>query len=298
MTWRRPASISQSRIIASLFFLAPALIVLLVFRLVPIGEAFHLSFTDWNGVGEPAWIGSANFRAVLDDPTFWTALRNNLLVLLSLPLWVIGPLVIASIIHAGVPWARFFRLMVFLPAVLSPVVVGAYYNVVLRYNGPFNVFLREVGLGALATQWLNDPDTALATVVLILVWASFGIGVLIYLAALAQVNPELYDAATIDGAGWLQTQRHVTLPSTRRTIEFWFVFVLITTFTMVFPFIYTLTRGGPGYSTYLLDYYVYDAAFFGGSFGYASAIGVVLLVIVGAISLVSIWLFRRGQGPA
>lgn len=298
MTWRRPASISQSRIIASLFFLAPALIVLLVFRLVPIGEAFHLSFTDWNGVGEPAWVGSANFRAVLDDPTFWTALRNNLLVLLSLPLWVIGPLVIASIIHAGVPWARFFRLMVFLPAVLSPVVVGAYYNVVLRYNGPFNVFLREVGLGALATQWLNDPDTALATVVLILVWASFGIGVLIYLAALAQVNPELYDAATIDGAGWLQTQRHVTLPSTRRTIEFWFVFVLITTFTMVFPFIYTLTRGGPGYSTYLLDYYVYDAAFFGGSFGYASAIGVVLLVIVGAISLVSIWLFRRGQGPA
>jgi ABC-type sugar transport system permease subunit len=298
MTWRRPVSIGQSRIVASLLFLAPALVVLLVFRLVPIGEAFHLSFTEWNGVGEPAWIGWANFRAALGDPTFWTALRNNLLVLLSLPLWVIGPLIIASIIHAGVPWARFFRLMVFLPAVLSPVVVGAYYNVVLRYNGPFNAFLREIGLGALARQWLNDPDTALATVVLILVWASFGIGVLIYLAALAQVNPELYDAATIDGAGWLQTQRHVTLPSTRRTIEFWFVFVLISTFTMVFPFIYTLTRGGPGYSTYLLDYYVYDAAFFGGSFGYASAIGVVLLVIVGTISLVSIWLFRRGQGSA
>ena len=298
MTRRIATAIVRSRLIASLLFLAPALAVLLVLRIIPIGEAFHLSFTSWNGVGTPEWIGADNFRAILADPVFWAALENNLLVLLSLPLWVVGPLAVAAIIHAGVPLARFFRLMVFLPAVLSPVVVGAYYNVVLRYNGPFNVFLRDIGLGGLARQWLNDPDTALITVALILVWASFGIGVLVYLAALAQVNPDLYDAAEIDGASWLQTQRHVTIPATRRTIEFWFVFVLITTFTTVFPFIYTLTRGGPGYATYLLDYYVYDAAFFGGSFGYASAVGVVLLVIVGAISLLSIWLFRRGQESA
>jgi ABC-type sugar transport system permease subunit len=184
--------------------------------------------------------------------------------------------------------------MVFLPAVFSPVVVGAYYNVVLRYNGPFNAFLEAVGLGALRMQWLNDPGTALLTVVLILIWATLGIGVLIYLAALAQVNPELYDAAELDGANWFQKQRDVTIPQTRRTIEFWFVIVLISTFTTVFPFIYTLSRGGPGYSTYTLDYYVYEAAFFGGSFGYASAIGMVLLIIVGGISGLSIWLFRRG----
>ena len=298
MTWRRPATINASRLRTSLAFLLPALIVLLVFRLVPIGQAFNLSLTKWNGVGAPEWIGLANFTAIAVDPVFWAALRNNLLVLLSLPLWVIGPLVIATIIHSGVPGARFFRLMVFLPAVLSPVVVGAYYNVVLRYNGPFNRFLREIGLGGLAHQWLNDPSTALTTVILILIWATFGIGVLVYLAALAQVNPELYDAAAIDGANWVQTQRHVTFPSTRRTIEFWFVMVLISTFTTTFPFIYTLTRGGPGYATYLLDYYAYDAAFFGGSFGYASAVGVVLLLIVGSISLASIWIFRRGEVEA
>jgi ABC-type sugar transport system permease subunit len=208
---------------------------------------------------------------------------------------VVGPLIVAAIIHAGIPGARFFRLMVFLPAVLSPVVVGAYYNVVLRYNGPFNEFLERIGLGVLRMQWLNDPNSALATVVLILVWATLGIGVLIYLAALAQVNPDLYDAAEIDGANWWQRQRDITIPETRRTIEFWFVIVLISTFTTVFPFIYTLSRGGPGYSTYTLDYYVYDSAFFGGSFGYASAIGMVLLVIVGGISVLSIWLFRRGD---
>ena len=298
MTERGPASIGASRWASAALFLLPALAVLLVFRIVPIGQAFYLSFTKWNGVGVPEWIGGANFAAVLSDPVFLAALKNNLFVLLSLPLWVIGPLVVAAMIHGGVPGARFFRLMVFLPAVLSPVVVGAYYNVLLRYNGPFNRFLRDIGLGDFAHQWLSDPSTALPVVVLILIWATFGIGVLIYLAALAQVNPELYDAAEIDGATWFQTQRHVTLPATRRTVEFWFVIVLISTFTTVFPFIYTLTRGGPGYSTYLLDYYVYDAAFFGGSFGYASAVGVLLLVIVSAISLTSIWLFRRGQEPS
>lgn len=295
MTRRIAETISTHRITAALLFLIPALIVLLVFRLVPIGQAFTLSFTKWNGVGAPEWIGWANFSAIAIDPVFWAALRNNFLVLLSLPLWVIGPLIVAAIIHAGVPGARFFRLAVFLPAVLSPVVIGAYYNVVLRYNGPFNAFLRDIGLGSLAHQWLNDPATALPVLILILIWATFGIGVLIYLAALAQVNPELYDAAEMDGANWFQTQWHVTIPSTRRTIEFWFVIVLISSFTTVFPFVYTLTRGGPGYATYLLDYYVYDAAFFGGSFGYASAVGVVLLIIVSAISLASIWLFRRGQ---
>jgi ABC-type sugar transport system permease subunit len=282
-------------LIPALLFLLPALAILAVFRIVPIGEAFHLSFTRWNGVGEPEWIGLDNFARVLGDPVFWAALRNNLLVLLSLPLWVIGPLLIATVIHSGLPGARFFRLMVFLPAVLSPVVVGAYYNVVLRYNGPFNTLLKQVGLDGLRMQWLNDPNAALVTVVLILIWATLGIGVLIYLAALAQVDPSLYDAAEIDGANWVLKQLHITLPETRRTIEFWTVIVLISSFTTVFPFIYTLSRGGPGYSTYLLDYYIYDAAFFGGSFGYASAIGMILLLVVGAVCGLALWLFRRGR---
>ena len=281
---------------ASLLFLLPALIILAVFRLLPIGEAFYLSFTRWNGGADPEWIGFGNFVQLASDPVFWAALRNNLLVLLSLPIWVGAPLIIAVIIHSGVPGARFFRFMVFLPAVLSPVVIGAYFNVLLKYNGALNTMLRDIGLGILAHQWLNDPNTVLPVMVSILIWATLGVGTIIYLAALAQVNPELYDAALIDGATWLQQQWNVTLPETRRTIEFWAVFVMISTFTTVFPFVYTLTRGGPGYSTYLLDYYVYDAAFFGGSFGYASAIGIVLLIIVSVVSGGAIWLMRRERG--
>jgi ABC-type sugar transport system permease subunit len=289
------ARLFGSTVAASLLFLAPALIILIVFRLVPIEQAFHLSFTRWNGAGQPEWIGLANFEQVLKDPVFWTALRNNLFVLLFLPLWVVAPLIVAVILHSGVPGAKFFRLMVFLPAVLSPVMIGAYFNVLLKYNGALNTFLGDIGLGFLRHQWLNDPTTVLATMVLIFIWATLGIGALIFLAALAQVNPELHDAAEIDGANWLQRQRVITLPETRRTIEFWTIFVMISTFTTVFPFVFTLTRGGPGYSTYLLDYYVYDVAFFGGSFGYASAIGMVLFIIVSGVCGLSFWLLRRGQ---
>lgn len=284
-----------STLVASLLFLLPALVILMVFRVVPIGQAFTLSFTSWNGGGEPEWIGLSNFQRVLTDSVFWSALQNNLLVLLSLPIWVGAPLVIAALIHAGVPGAKFFRLMVFLPAVLSPVVIGAYFNVLLKYNGALNTFLRDIGLGFLAHQWLNDPATVLPVMVGILIWATLGIGALIYLAALAQVNPELYDAAELDGANWLQKQCDITIPETRRTIEFWTIFVIISTFTTVFPFVYTLTRGGPGYSTYMLDYYTYDAAFFGGSFGYASAIGMVLLVIVSGVCGLAFLILRRGR---
>ena len=284
-----------STVAASLLFLTPALLILIVFRLIPIEQAFYLSFTRWNGGAEPEWIGLGNFAKVMHDPVFWAALRNNLLVLCSLPVWVLAPLAIAAIIHSGVPGAKFFRLMVFLPAVLSPVVIGAYFNVLLKHNGPLNSFLRDVGLGFFAHQWLNDPNTVLPVMVSILIWATLGIGTIIYLAALAQISPELYDAAELDGASWLQRQRYITVPETRRTIEFWTIFVMISTFTTVFPFVYTLTRGGPGYSTYLLDYYVYDAAFFGGSFGYASAIGMVLLFIVSAVCGLAFWMLRRGR---
>jgi ABC-type sugar transport system permease subunit len=211
------------------------------------------------------------------------------------PVWVLLPLFVASLIHKGGPGARFFRLALFLPAILSPVVIGAFFNVMLQYAGPVNELLRGVGLDWVASEWLQESRSALPVVMFVFVWATLGIGVLVYLAGLAQVNPEHWDAARLDGAGFWQVQRHITIPELRRVIEFWAVIVLISSFTAVFPFIYTLTRGGPGYSTYTLDYYIYDKAFQGSALGYASAIGVVLLVIVGGLAALQVGLFRRGD---
>ena len=279
----------------ALLLLLPALALLGVFRVIPIGEAFYLSLTRWNGVGEPEWVGLANYEALLKDRTFRTALTNNLAILLAVPAWVLLPLFVASLIHRAPPGARFFRLALFLPAVLSPVVIGAFFNVMLQYSGPVNELLRMAGLDWVASEWLQSSRTALPVVMVVFIWATLGIGVLVYLAGLAQVNPESWDAARLDGAGFWQVQRHITIPELRRVIEFWTVIVLISSFTAVFPFIYTLTRGGPGYSTYTLDYYVYDKAFQGSALGYASAVGVVLLVIVGGIAALNVLLFRRGD---
>lgn len=279
----------------ALLLLLPALALLGVFRVIPIGEAFYLSLTRWNGVGEPEWVGLANYEALLKDRTFRTALTNNLAILLAVPAWVLLPLFVASLIHRAPPGARFFRLALFLPAVLSPVVIGAFFNVMLQYSGPVNELLRMAGLDWVASEWLQSSRTALPVVMVVFIWATLGIGVLVYLAGLAQVNPESWDAARLDGAGFWQVQRHITIPELRRVIEFWTVIVLISSFTAVFPFIYTLTRGGPGYSTYTLDYYVYDKAFQGSALGYASAVGVVLLVIVGGLAALNVLLFRRGD---
>jgi ABC-type sugar transport system permease subunit len=279
----------------ALLLLLPALALLGVFRVIPIGEAFYLSLTRWNGVGEPEWVGLANYEALLKDRTFRTALTNNLAILIAVPAWVLLPLFVASLIHRAPPGARFFRLALFLPAVLSPVVIGAFFNVMLQYSGPVNELLRMAGLDWVASEWLQSSRTALPVVMVVFIWATLGIGVLVYLAGLAQVNPESWDAARLDGAGFWQVQRHITIPELRRVIEFWTVIVLISSFTAVFPFIYTLTRGGPGYSTYTLDYYVYDKAFQGSALGYASAVGVVLLVIVGGLAALTVLLFRRGD---
>lgn len=283
----------RRRVLLPVAFLAPALAVLVVFRLWPMAQAFYLSFTHWDGISSPEWIGLDNYRFLAEDPTFLTALRNNLLLLLALPVWVILPLMVAMILHGRVPGWRFFRLAFFLPALLSPVVIGVFFSIMLRADGPVNSILDAVGLGGLAHAWLADPSTALTAVIVIIIWATFGIGVLIFLSALGTVDPDLVDAAKVDGASWLQTQRDVVFWEVLPVVEFWTVISLISVFTALFPFIFTLTGGGPGYATYILDFDIYQEAFGNGALGYASAIGVVLFFVVLVLALIQMRLFRR-----
>ena len=276
-------------------FVAPALALLAVFRLWPMGEAFYLAFTHWDGFSSPTSVGWQNFQYLRHDPVFRSALVNNLLMLLAVPVWIIFPFLVASILHSR-PWGwRVFRLAFFLPALLSPVIIGVFFSIMLREDGPVNDVLRGVGLGSLARPWLVDTNTALVALVAIIIWASFGIGVLIFLAALGSVTPEVLEAARVDGASWLRTQRHVVFWELLPIIEFWAVIVLISTFTAVFPFVYTLTNGGPGYSTYILDFDVYQEAFGSSSLGYASAIGVVLFLIVLVLVSIQLALSRRSE---
>jgi ABC-type sugar transport system permease subunit len=284
----RGRSSRRVRRLRPLFFLAPALVLLAVFRLWPIVQAAYLSFTNWDGFSQPTFTGLANYQRLLHDATFRTAILHNLLILVSLPIWVAAPLAIALILNERPVGWRVIRFALFLPSVLAPVIIGSYFELMLQFQGPLNSLLRAVGLKSLARQWLVDPNSALPVLVAIIIWAGLGVGVLIFLSSLATINPDIYDAARIDGASWPRTQWSVVLPQLRPVIAFYGVVSIIASFASLFPFVYTLTQGGPGYSTYVAEYDIYQTAFGDGHFGYGSAMGVVLFLIILVIVLIAV----------
>lgn len=277
-------------------YAAPIVALVVLFVAYPTASIVYHSFTRWDGISPSHWIGLANYRALFDDSTFHTAIRNNLIFALAVPLWVIFPLIVAVLLYENVPGWRFFRAVVFIPAVLSTVVVGILWSAILGYDGPLNSLLRSVGAGGVAQEWLFEPKYSLPAIMIVVLWAGFGYGTLIYLAALAAIDTELFAAAQVDGAGWWSTFWHVTVPGLRRTIELVTVINAIAAFAYMFTYIYVITGGGPGFETYVTEYYVYQQAFNFGNMGYASAVGVVLMLITILVSLaqVRILVGRRG----
>jgi multiple sugar transport system permease protein/raffinose/stachyose/melibiose transport system permease protein len=293
VSWAVAVRRSAGRAGTPLLLLLPALAILVGLRLLPIISAIRLSFTHWDGLSAPSGVGLHNFGELLHDQRFKSALLHNLEILLAMPVWILLPYGIAWRLHTGMPGWRFFRLAFFIPVVLSPAVIGVYYGLVLQSDGPFNELLRTIGLGGAARAWLNDPATALPMVIAIIVWSSFGVGVLIFLSGLANLDQEQVDAARIDGATGWQVQRHVIFWQLLPVIEFWAIIVMIASFTAFFPLIYALTGGGPGFATYTVDFDLYQEAFTGGQLGYASAIGVVLLIIMVIIGVLTLGVLRR-----
>jgi ABC-type sugar transport system permease subunit len=283
------------RTLIPVLFLAPALTALVVFRLLPAIDAIHLSFTSWDGFSSPTWVGLANFRTLLHDSQFQSSLWHTLTIVLAVPVWVAVPYAIAWVLYMQIPGWRFFRLAFFLPVALSPAMIGLYYGLVLRPEGAFNQLLRAIGLGRITHAWLNEPSLAMPMVIAIIIWSTFGIGVLIFLAAFATLDHEQIDAARVDGANGLQIQGHVVFWAVLPVIEVWSIITMIASFTTFFPLIYALTGGGPGTSTYTVDFDLYDEAFRNGHLGLASAIGVVLLIVMTLVGSVQVWLLRRAQ---
>ena len=278
-------------------FLAPALIVMFLFLFLPVLDAFRLSFTNWNGITAPVPVGFKNYLGLAHDPVFRDAVKNNLIAVLMVPAWVVIPYLLAVLIlDPRVRASRFYRFAYFLPVVIPPVALGILYTLILAYDGPLSSSLRALGLDSLGNvQWLVQSNTAFFTVLAIVIWASFGVGVMVFLGALSAVDPELESAARLDGASWQQMQRFVVLPQVRRTIEFWTVLTLISCFTVLFPYIFVLTQGGPGTSSTVIDFNIYSSAFFHSRFGYASAMGVVAMCIVAVPVSIALWLLRRGE---
>jgi multiple sugar transport system permease protein len=261
-------------------FVLPAIFLLAVFRFYPLLRGVGYALTDWDGMHTPEFIGLANFeRLLFHDRLFRAAIANLFKVLLTLPIWVIFPLVLALLIHQRVAAWRFFRATFFFPYVLSAVIVAAIFTMVLSVDGALNSVLRLIGLDFLTADWLGTVDTALPTVIGVAFWASFGVGVIIYLAALATMEQDLLDAAIVDGANWLQSFWHVVIPSIRSTVEFYTVLQVKVMLAGLFAYIFVLTGGGPGTATYLPEYLIWENMGMLNRPGYATAISILVFMV-------------------
>jgi multiple sugar transport system permease protein len=289
---RPPASrLAVSRGRAGIVFVLPVVTLEVLLLAIPIAQALYFSLTRWDGI-TATWIGFANYQRLFSDPTFWRVIANNLLLLASVPVAILIPLLVAYLLNEHVFGWRFFRSAYFLPTAISWVVIGMVALRVFASEGLLNRTLSTLGLGFIHTDLLSGELSAMAAVAITFVWSVFGTNTIIFITGMATLDREIYEAARVDGAGALTTFVKITIPMLMRFIQFAFILTLITAFTALFSLIFVMTGGGPGYGTTTLEFYVYQQGFQVGVFGYAAAIGIVLFLIVFAISLAQLRIFR------
>lgn len=277
-----------------LVYALPAILVLVVFIGYPFISIVWHAFTRWNGYSDPDFIGLRNFQFLVTDPNFWNALRNNVFFALSVPIQLTLPLGLAFLIHDRIPGWRLYRWTYFLPAVYSTVVVGVLARLILQVDGPLNEALGALGLENLQREWLGSSTTALPAILIVLVWANFGYSTVMYLAGMSGIDPQLPEAARIDGANSWQVLRNVYVPGLRRVMEIVLVTSTITAFAWMFAYIFTITNGGPGFSTYVIEFLIYNNAFGAQRMGYACAIGLVLTLLISILGFIQIRILTRG----
>lgn len=282
------APLRRDRRRAAALLLAPMLLLWLGLLVLPILQAVGYSLTNWDGF-TARWIGLGNYAAILHDPAFGTVILNNAILLAAVPFAVILPFVFALLIDAHPPGWRLFRMLIFLPATLSWVVIGIVAVHVFTTGGVLSDLLGRFGLHL---DLLGNIRTAILPIMFTFVWSQVGPNTLIFLIGLATLDRSLLEAARLDGAGPLRLFLHVTLPLLRRFVVFALATTLIAAFTALFSLIFVMTGGGPGFSTTTLEFFIYRQAFNQDAFGRAAALGVLLFLLVGAMVFLLMRLFR------
>lgn len=274
-------------------FIAPNFIGFAVFTLGPIIFAFILAFLNWDGSNAITFAGFANFARLLSDERFLIALRNTIVyTAATVPLTMATALFLAVLLNKKVKGRNFFRTVSFFPYVASLVAVTVVWNMMfLPVRGPVNNFLTLLGV-ANPPGWATSKDWAMVSVIMFSIWKNMGYYMIIYLAGLQGIDPQLYEASSLDGANSWQRFRYVTLPQLRSTNFFVLIMLTIACFK-VYDIVYMLTLGGPGTSTLVLVYHIYNTAFISWDLGYASAIAMVLFLLVLAVTLVQMRGERR-----
>jgi ABC-type sugar transport system permease subunit len=273
----------RTRLWVPYLYVAPALALLCLVFAYPVVRVVDFSTRLIRGANGP-YVGSLNYRLVWEDSTFHDALKHSALLLLAVPVLLVLSIFFAVLLYERARGWRIYRSVLFLPYILAVPIVGIVASYIFGLNGALNSILRAVHLNGLALDWLGSEKLSLLTVGIVIVWRELGFGIVLFLARLLSMSEEQLEAARIDGANWWARLRYVILPELRGTIEFYVVVASITMIAWVFAYVYTLTSGGPGTSSTVLELYIYNQGLRNSLPGMASAVAVVLL----AVSIVSI----------
>jgi ABC-type sugar transport system permease subunit len=282
-------------------FVLPIALFFAVFVAFPFLRSFYLSLTEWSGFTSPRFIGLRNFQSLADDPVFWKALRTTIIyTAVTTILQTTLPMLLAAFVNIGWRGAVVFRTLLFIPVIVSFVVTALLWQLIYDPNfGTLNQVLRAIGLDALAHPWLADPTTVVPAIMLVSLWQSLGFYMLIFLAGLQGIDPNLYEAARIDGAGARQEFLKITVPMLRTVTAVVVLLNLINGFN-TFDVIYVMTGGGPNRASEVLGTYLYKLAFgtesgATPSFGYATAISMVVFALCVVAAVVQLRMSRRAR---
>ncbi len=274
----RPRRARARETLAGYGFIAPNMLLMGLFLFVPIVFAVQLSFTSSRGFGDPEWVGLANYGRMVGDPVFWQSLGNTLLfTAVTVPIELVAGLALAVLLNSVLPAKGVFRTFIVLPLVISGVASGMIaVTMFSEGSGIINKAIQAFGLPAVA--WQSDGTAAFVSVMITAIWLRIGFNMVIYLAGLQSVSPELYEAARLDGANRWQLFRAITVPMVGPSTFFLLIMNVIASF-QVFDIVFVMTGGGPGFSTSVLGTYAYRNGFQIREQGYGAALGVVILLI-------------------
>lgn len=273
-------------------FLLPAVVILLLFFFIPFAETIVLSFKDYStDLYAPSFIGLDNYVTLLKSKEFYKVIWNTFLYLIgAVPILATVPLVLAILINQKIRCLNLYKVLIYLPVIVSIVVVAIAFKWLYATQGILNYIAELFGISAI--DWLTSPDVAIWSVIIVTIYKGIGYYMMIYLSALIGAPKDLLEAAEVDGAGLIQKHLNVTIPYLMPTIAL-VVTVSSISALKVFAEIYVMTRGGPLDSTKTIVYYIYERAFENLDLSLASAASVILLIIVMAFSALNILVFER-----
>ncbi|MEK5239417.1 sugar ABC transporter permease [Paenibacillus sp. FSL L8-0470] len=274
-------------------FMTPGLVFLAIFTFWPILYGIPLALTDYSVIAETRYVGFENFTRAFQDHNFTVSLWNSLVYVLIVPVIQVISILMAILVNSRLPGVKMFRAAYYIPVVTSMVAVALIWSWLLGNNGVVNYLLIQAGIIDGQVSWLSSSSTALYVLMFITMWKGLGYYMMLYLAGLQGIPSDLYEAARVDGAGPLRLVLNVTIPLLRPHILFC-TLISIMGAVRVFDEVYILTKGGPGTSTLTSSVYIFQKGLEQFNFGYASALGLIVSVIIGALSILVFRFNRKG----